>query len=253
MIVKIYENYTVCRCKQCGKTWSFQITEDALRLDFVKEHVGQFICPDCTQKKEQLKLENDERAKKLELERSFPARLDKTDIPAKMIDIEEPPVKTVAEWIWKNRDKNLLISGETGTGKTTSAVVVVRRMLKQQALKIRYYNAMDLLLAWRSAKTSDRAADPQNFLERLGDLDLLIIDELVSKTKITACGAELLYDLIDGVYSGKHHCKLWLIGNFYRNAIPDIFPDPEPVYRRLHESFDCVEIKYNEITPLSVK
>lgn len=253
MIVKIYENHTVCQCEQCGKTWNEKINQDAFNLAGVRELVGQFICPDCTQKKEQLKLENDERAKKLELERSFPARLDQTDIPAKMIDIEEPPVKTVAEWIWKNRDKNLLISGETGTGKTTSAVVVVRRMLKQQALKIRYYNAMDLLLAWCGAKTSDRAADPQFFLERLGNLDLLIIDELVSKTKITASGAELLYNLIDGVYSGKHHCKLWLIGNFYRNAIPDIFPDPEPVYRRLHESFFCAEIKNNEINPLRVR
>ena len=67
-----------------------------------------------------------------------------------------PPCRYVAEFVYRNRSRNLLLSGTTGSGKSTSASFVAMQMLKNSDLKIKYFTLRKLLAEWRSAKTSDK-------------------------------------------------------------------------------------------------
>ena len=71
---------------------------------------------------------------------------------------------------------------------------------------------------------------------------MLIIDEGADKNVNTESSREFMYRLLEDVQNGVCHAKLWMLGNFYRGSVADIFGDADPAYRRLKEKFLCGRI-----------
>lgn len=242
-------------CLNCGTMFEIDaLPEDPLLRDYMAKFLEKCrYCSDCMR---QLEIEADiaaAEARNARLQATFPQRLQESGMPKNYTHdrqtnelFVQPPKRFAAEFFWRNRNKNLLISGETGTGKSTSACFVATKLL-QTGSRIRYRQALELLDEWREAKTSDRNYAVSQMLNfYLNSLDVLIIDELAGKSKITESGQELLFWIIESVYNGSCKAKVWLLGNFYGGSIEDIFPDGEPARRRLAESFKCVRLTSDE-------
>ena len=163
-----------------------------------------------------------------------------------------PIVRPVAEFIWVNRSFNLLLSGVTGTGKSTSASFVAARMIAQ-GKDVRYTTLGNLLARWREARKNERKlTDTQLLHEIFYEPAVFIIDEVVGKAKVSESGQELLFDILEAVNSGECRSKIWLLGNFYQGSIEDMFSDPEPVRRRLQENFICGSVAGGKIERMTV-
>lgn len=149
-----------------------------------------------------------------------------------------PPKPHVARWVWENRDRNLLISGKTGVGKSTSACFAALRML-EAGKSVRYVKLRRLLAEWRTARTSDEPMAEDRFFGRIHGLDLLILDEVADKNKTTESGQEMMYELLDMICDGELPTRLWMLGNFRQGVLEEVFGDADPVYRRIEENFLC--------------
>lgn len=156
------------------------------------------------------------------------------------------PVQHVANWIDAHRYSNLLISGKTGVGKSTSACFVALKIIAEH-LRVRYVKLRGLLSEWRDARTSGEYAADKKFFSKIGRLDLLIVDEVADKNKNTDSGQEMMYELLDMIADGEIKTKLWMLGNFREGVLADVFGETEPVYRRIEENFVCVGANANEM------
>ncbi len=242
-------------CLKCGNMFEIDaLPEDPLMHEFLENYLEKNrYCEDCTR---QLEIEADlaaKEAKKAKLVACFPQAVTASGMPENYTHDRatgnffiEPPVRFAAEFFWRNRWKNLLVSGVTGTGKSTSACFVATKLI-QVGKQVRYRQAFQLLDEWRKAKTSDRSYAVSNMLNfYLNNIDLLIIDELAGKQNITASGQELLFAILEAVYNGSCRASVWLLGNFYGGSIEDIFSDGGPARRRLAECFKCVRLTEDE-------
>lgn len=185
-------------------------------------------------------------AKIAELQATFPDRLQKSGLPELYTHdrttgelFTVPPKREMAEFIYRNRQSNLLISGETGTGKSTSACFIAARLLMPGG-RIKYYRLSQLLSEWREARRSDAPYAAENLTSRLLSYDVLLLDEVAGKAKISESGQELMFELVERICNGESKTRLWMLGNFYTGSIEEIFPDGEPIRRRLSENFKCM-------------
>lgn len=242
-------------CIKCGNMFEIDAlpTDELLKNFMLNFYENSRFCPTC---ENQIQIEAElaeAEARKARLQQTFPKRLIDSGMPEKYTHdrksgnlMVEPPKRYAAEFFWRNRRKNLLISGETGTGKSTGACFVATKLL-QTGSHVRYLQAFELLDEWREARTSDRNYAVSQMLNfYLNSLDLLIIDELAGKAKITESGQELLFRILESVYNGSCKATVWLLGNFYGGSIEDIFPDGGPARRRLAEAFNCVRLTKDE-------
>lgn len=153
-----------------------------------------------------------------------------------------PIVREVAEFLWRNRYMNILLSGTTGTGKSTSAAFVGLQLIAH-GRSCAYITLGELLAKWREARKSDKGSNDRKLIAKiLHGQEIFIIDEVVGKAKVSESGQELLFDILEAVNSGIAKSKIWLLGNFYQGSIEEIFAEPEPVRRRLQENFLCMRI-----------
>lgn len=226
-------------CLDCGAMFEL----DDFRASEFAGTIGRMLergrrCPAC-EKRFLAKREAEELRRYREARR---ARLDDIALEAglpKKYTPDAPPRPEVFRWVWEHRTANLLLTGRTGTGKSTSACLAAKQMLIDP-VKIRYAELRQLLAEWTRAKTSefDRyAAD--KMLAELYRLDVLIVDEVVGKVALSLSGQEFVFELLEAVNSGRCRARLWLLGNFYRNSLEELFGDADPVRRRLQENFVC--------------
>lgn len=240
-------------CQDCGRYFEVaDFRRHRYHQAFANYYEDHRRCPKCLaefarrceeQKDRQRQLERLAQLSRLKMESGIPEHY----------ALSKPPVRFVAEWIYHHRDRNLLLSGRTGTGKSTSACFVAVELLKQ-GKRISYTSLRALLDGWRKAKTSDWADAPDALLEHLCRLDVLIVDEMVEKARVSESGQELLFELLERVYNGECRARVWLLGNFYAGSLEEIFDDAEPVRRRLQESFLCgvIDLPNSRINPIDV-
>lgn len=248
-------------CMTCGTMFEIDDYRNELIADTVRKCYERFRkCDPCRTAEQQARQQQHIRERKAQINAQLPELLETAGIPHNYshdrdtnLIFTQPPCRYAAEWIYRNRFRNLLISGETAAGKSTSACFVAALMIKEEK-KIAYTNLRQLLSNWKSAKTSDRDAVTERMLRDIFHLDLFIIDEVVGKAKVSESGQELLFEILEAVNSGACRAKIWLLGNFYTGSIEEIFYDPEPVRRRLQENFTCVLLNRSEqtVTPISV-
>lgn len=173
----------------------------------------------------------------------------KEDLPYEYTFIEKPIVRFGAEFFWKFRKNHILVSGDTGVGKSTSACFVAIKAYLENAYRVTYTTFAELSAEWRAAKKSDKNpnADRAMLHRLLRTNDLVIIDEVIGNNRITEAGSELLFEIIDSCYNGKSKAKVWLLGNFYVGSFSEVFPEPKAVLRRLEEAFVCATFKKDRL------
>ena len=161
-----------------------------------------------------------------------------------------PLVPRVVKWLWEHRKGNLLVSGTTGVGKSTSACFVAVKML-EYGQKVRYVKRRKFLAEWREARTSDEPFADERFFNKVLKLHLLILDEM-DKCNVTDSGQEMMYELLDMIADGEIKTRLWMLGNFREGTLKKVFGDTDPVYRRIEENFACVGIDDKSIERIQV-
>ena len=207
------------------------------------------ICPECQVAQEKSREDLAAAAVAKQMKEQLPKLCEASGLPRNYIHnkvtgelFTAPIVREVAEFLWRNRSFNLLLSGVTGSGKSTSAAFVAMQLIAQ-GKAVTYTTLGNLLAKWRDARKNDRrSTDTQLLHEIFFDQQIFIIDEVVGKAKVSESGQELLFDILEAVNSGECRSKIWLLGNFYQGSIEAIFADPEPVRRRLQENFLCSRI-----------
>lgn len=223
----------------CGRKVAAEVPNDEFgRNLFLSVCAPHMICKECAARKADEERQRQAEQRREEFRQSLPSRLEAIGLPARYA-LDSPPVPFAAEWILANQESNLVLSGITGSGKSTSAGYAARRLTAAGYINIRYYSLRRLLAEWKIAKTSDNTFAAETFVRTLGRLDVLIVDEFINKAAITPSGQELLYELIDGAYNWGQRCRVWLLGNFYKGSVAEMFDDPQPVLRRFRESFVC--------------
>lgn len=253
MITHLEGNTAYLQC-ECGNEFTYSpLPEEADLREIVLDSIGGGKCEQCREREKREAEEAKRRAYLEEVKRTLPERIAAIGIPAKL-NLPEPPVRFVAEWLWNNRRSHILLSGATGAGKSTGAADVAKKLTERCAAKVRYYpTPRKLLSEWRAAKTSKQPLADEHFLLELSSLDVLIVDELINKATITQGGQEILYELIDGAYNGNRKTRIWFLGNFYRGSIQEIFTDPAPVLRRLRDVFTTAVIVNGTIRPIAIE
>ena len=159
-------------------------------------------------------------------------------------------VPHAAAWVWEHRNSNLLISGATGAGKSTSICWAAMKLIAAHC-RVRYVKLQRLLCEWTEARMlmSENVYSEQEFFGRFQKLDYLLIDEAVGKTKDSDSRREMMFELLDEIANGELKLKLWLAGNFRKNSIDALFGEEnrEPSRRRIEENFICAGITENEV------
>ena len=241
-------------CRDCGK--HFQDHQPEFLLKYWQDRGQPFPsqCPACWQawKKEQ---------EEKDMQAIYEAELSEYELDAAVekAGVEEAyrlktaPVDFVRKWLWENRDANLLLSGTTGTGKSTSAGVVVRELIRQEHATVNMCYMYSLLDHWRALRCDNN--DPtaiKEMFRRLENADYLIIDEVAGKVVNTDSSREFMFRLLEDITNGACRARVFLLGNFYRGSIADIFGDEGPAFRRLKERFRCgrIDVVKKQIVPI---
>ena len=105
-------------------------------------------------------------------------------------------IRELAELGFLGRAENLILVGRPGVGKTHLAVAIGLRAC-QSRKRVLFISAIDLLDDLLAAEVSRRLG---KFIETLGNLNLLIIDEL-GYTPMDGHRANLLFQLVSHLYT----------------------------------------------------
>jgi DNA replication protein DnaC len=226
-------------CLDCGAHGTVELDGLAAKAYSSPDRPYPWRCPDCHKKF--LEKQEAETAARLRQEREERIRrnLDEAGMPDKYFLIS-PYVPSVAEWLSARFDANILLHGATGAGKSTSAGYCARQCLLR-GFRVRWYSLSVLLDAWRAARCSGNALDVPYLFRYLESLDLLILDEC-DKPVNTDSTQEMMFRLLEDVANGSSHAHVWMLGNWYRNSIEDIFGNGAAARRRFDEAFQCAEI-----------
>jgi DNA replication protein DnaC len=236
-----FENRAILICPDCGSEFSLEYNPKSADNDLVIFAYQHTICDKCAKARAD-KAEAERKAEEAERKnRWIDEAMEDAGFKGMFQKLEKPVIRSSAEWIYRNRNSSLLISGETGTGKTSGVAFVIRYMLKDDIdLNVMYRTWQMLMVEFLNAKTSG-GDNEIRFWARIDSVDYLIIDELVGRrgdnVKLTPSGHELLFNLVDGVYAGFRKTKVWILGNFYDGAIDKMMDDPLPTKRRIQEAF----------------
>lgn len=256
MILEIKDNKIIAQCPMCNQTFTMCIeTVDNAFSMVMKSFAENAECDDCGAKR--IATINAEEQQYRDAKIAYEL-LEDSNLPEKFLGLGKPIVSFAASWIHDHKNFNLLISGESGAGKTSSAVYVAERCIKFSKQKVRYYATFaDLNAEYISAKTGNsdtRKTRESQFWSKLHSYDLLIIDEQVGQgeqVRLTPSGQELLFQLINSVYDGTHRGRVWILGNFFKGAIDRMTgTDAVPLKRRITESFLIGVIKENSVVEI---
>lgn len=244
-------------CAECGKEIEQKEVERIIEIRrfFPNQIVAR--CPQCKFKAEREAEKQREEAEEAAYQASVPQLIIDAGIPDGyrfrrdngLSTIESGAiVKHAAEWVMEHRHDNLLLSGKTGMGKSTSACYAAMQLIAEHK-RVRYVKLQRLLCEWSEARTSDSAYGEQSFFRGFRSLDYLILDEVVGKVKDTESRREMMVELLDEIASGELKMRLWLLGNFRTNSIDALFGEEnrEPSRRRIEENFICAGITENSV------
>lgn len=241
-------------CMECSRMFEIPDYRNEIFFETAEKCLKKFrLCPQCDEanrkKSEEVARAQAEQQRITDFRLNLRSHLAEAGIPPGYVfdrqsgkPFAEPPMRFVAEWVWRHRKSNFLLSGATGSGKSTGVCFVAAKLL-ESGTKINYCQLGQLLSLWRAARRSEEAEADLKFLQRLLNRhEVVIIDEVIGKARMSESGRELLFDILEAVNNGECRSRIWLLGNFYSGSIEEIFDEPEPVLRRIKENFVCVRI-----------
>lgn len=155
------------------------------------------------------------------------------------------------DWLRRGA-RHLLLTGETGTGKTTTLCWLMRAWGNYRRMcSMRYCTFAELTAEYQIAKRNEHGMTETWFWRWMEGLEVLAVDELVNRRAGTLA-PELLYNLLDRAYSRRMK-SLWLAGNIGSNALDEMSDEPELMRRRLNEAFIGGRLVRNGINRLSFR
>lgn len=232
-------------CSRCGKMFkAYDVDAPCVELlAKIYSRDEMRLCPDCAdadyaekeaQRIEQEQADYQNRLADMAIDSGVPCGYLFHRETGKLI--EEPLKPEVFNWVWRNRNHNLLLTGKTGDGKSTSACLAAVRLIAE-GKSVRYVKLRKLLFDWRGVKKSDDRYADDRFFEQIDFRDVLIIDEAADKAVVTESGNEFMFDLLDKISDGELQTKIWIMGNFRGGVAEELFGGKDPAYRRLEENF----------------
>lgn len=190
-------------CPKCG-------TEDIV---YVPEELTELLsggetrnyCENCRAEVERQEAIEREKRRRADL-------LEKADIPLdfQVWDKARGDNK-LARVIHDNCHKSMFICGKNATCKTRAAAINLKLEIAQNGKRCRFIRWSDLAAGYaRTCKMSSE--NSKAYINGFLRYDVLMIDD-IGKRRITETAGEMLYDMIDLVYSGSSQTVLWFTAN----------------------------------------
>ena len=190
-------------CPKCGAEEITYVPEEL--TDMLTGGETRNYCENCRAEVERLEaIEREKRRRADWLERS--------EIPADFMAWDKSKGDNkLARLIHDNANKSLFICGKNAACKTRAAAINLKLEIAQNGKCCRFVRWSDLAAGYaRICKMSSE--NSKEYIEKHLRYDVLLIDD-VGKRRITETAGEMLYDMIDMVYSGESRTKIWLTAN----------------------------------------
>lgn len=190
-------------CPKCGAEDTFYVPEEL--TDMLRGGETQNFCDKCLAEVERLEAIEREKRRRAEW-------LEKSDIPFEFQSWDKSKGDNqLARLIHENADKSLFVCGKNAACKTRAAAINLKLEITQNGRRCRFIRWSDLAAGYaRTCKMSSE--NSKAYINGFLRYDVLLIDD-VGKRRITETAGEMLYDMIDLVYSGSSRTALWFTAN----------------------------------------
>lgn len=199
--IVVYHN----TCPICGRENDDAIEIPESLTEFMPGGNTKNLCDSCYEQKQQFE----------EFERQKRRRedfLQKADIPEDFLTWDKDKGDNqLARKVLDNADKSLFVCGKNAACKTRATAFNLKLQITKENRRCKFIRWSDLALGYaRTCRMSSE--NSKAYIDEFLSYDVLLIDD-IGKRRITETAGEMLYDMIDLVYSGAKKTKLWITSN----------------------------------------
>ena len=229
-------------CPKCGKQTSYDIEVPEFARNIMVGGNTQNFCEECIVELEKISAIRRDQLRREEW-------LEKAEIPADFLEWDKNKGNNqLARQIRDNADKCLFVCGRNDACKTRAAAINLKLQITQNDKRCRFIRWSDLAIGYaRVCKTASE--NSKFYIDQFLNYDVLLIDD-IGKRRITETAGEMLYDIVDLVYSGEKKTKLWITSNKTLEALSECFENldlGDAVVSRLDRMIFCGKMVKLEI------